>query len=138
MTARTALIPQALGRDAATGLTFTAVDHSNGNTVAAGPFKVVLIVDNANSTGTNTVTIRSTGSGVTASGATATGDPDFVFAQASRGDNVVTLNNSAYNVIPLMDTDRVTQLDGSLSLDWSTGTSLTVAVVQYPSASLGT
>jgi hypothetical protein len=138
MTARTALVPQALARDSGVALTFDAVDSANGNVVAAGPFKVVLIVDNANASSTQTVTIRATGNGVTQAGATATGDPDFIFTQASRGDNVITLTHSAYTVIPLFDTDRITQLDGTLSLDWSTSTSITCAVVQYPSASLGT
>jgi hypothetical protein len=137
MTARTAIVPTQAARDAGTTITLAAPDASNGNTVAAGGQNVVLIIDNANASGTQTVTVRATGKGVTAAGGTATGDPDLVFAQASRGDLVVTLGHSGYTVVPIIDTDRFTQLDGSLSLDWSTATSLTAAVVQYPSGALG-
>lgn len=137
MTARTAIVPTQAARDTGTTVTLAAPDASNGNTIAAGGYNVLLIVNNANSSGTQTVTIRATGNGVSASGGTATGDPDFLFAQASRGDMVVTLPHSGYQVIPIVDTDRFTQLDGSLSIDWSTATSMTVAVIQTPSAALG-
>jgi len=137
MAARTAIVPQQGARDAGTTLTFSSVDASNGNTIAAGPFHIIIAVKNADAS-THTVTVRACGNGVTASGGTATGDPDYVFAAASKGDLVVTCAaSSAITYIPIFETDRFTQLDGSLSLDWSSGTSMTVAVVQYPSISLG-
>lgn len=137
MAARTALVPQQGARDAGTALTFTAVDATNGNTIAAGPFHIILVVKNADASN-HTVTLRATGNGVTASGGTATGDPDYVFAAAAKGDLVVTCTSgTVYTYIPVFETDRFTQLDGSLSLDWSSGTSMSVAVVQYPSTSLG-
>lgn len=142
MTARTALVPTPLNRDAGSTITFNAIDVTDGNTVAAGPYKVMLIIHNTNGSNVQTLTIRATGNGVTAAGAAATGDPDYVFAQAARGDNVITIPNSSYVTVPLLDTDRVAQLDGSLSLDWAMGggvaADVTVAVVQYPAASLGT
>ena len=63
--------------------------------------------------------------------------------EALRERNLLLRNAPHYvkplpTTIPIFNTDRFTQLDGTLSLDWSTGTSITCAVVQYPSASLGT
>lgn len=130
MAARTALTTEKLVRDGGVAQSAGATpDASNGNTVAfPGPFSVLIVVKNADS-GSHTCTVRAGGSGVTASGGAAAAVP---FAQATVGDLVVTVANGTTQIIQIDTTDRFTQKDGSLSLDWSASTSMTVWVYQLP------
>lgn len=130
MTARTAITPIALVNDAGVAAgAGTNVDASNGMTVASpGPFNVIVRVDNGDSA-SHTVTVRAGGSGVTASGAAAVAVP---YTQATVGDLVVTVGAGASQFIPIATTDRFTQADGSLSLDFSSATSMKVWVFQLP------
>jgi hypothetical protein len=134
MAARTALTPVALVKDgiAVQGAGATP-DATNGNYVAAGPYGLILIVANAGGTSRN-LTLRAGGSGNTASGAAAAAVP---FEQASTGDNVLACAGNVTTVVPLANTDRYTQADGSLSLDWSANTSLTVYVLAMQKPGLG-
>jgi hypothetical protein len=139
MTARTVITPVALAPDAFTlqGSSGT-VDHTNGNTIPdPGPNHLVLIVENGG-TAARTLTIRASGSGVDASGNAQSTPPwETVFAQATRGDLVVTLAASDTYVSPPLTTDRFTQPDGSLSLDWDATTSVSVWAFTLPHNSLG-
>lgn len=133
MTARTVLTPIALARDTGNALgAGTTPDASNGNTVAApGPFKLKLLVHNGD-TAAHTVTIRATGNGVTATGATQVNPApsSTVFTQSTLGDLVVSVAASAYTVIGPLTSDRFAQADGSLSIDYSASTSVLVWPIQ--------
>jgi hypothetical protein len=134
MAARTALTPVSLSDDAAVSQGAGATpDAVNGNTIALGPFGLILIVTNGGGTA-RTMTIRAGGSGNTASGAAAASVP---FEQASSGDNVITCTANATVVVPIGNTDRITQADGSVSLDWSASTSLTVYALIKQKSGLG-
>jgi hypothetical protein len=135
MAARTALTPLVgvLDGGVAQGAGATP-DASNGNTVASpGPYKILVIVKNADAS-SHTVTLRATGSGNTAAGATQTSPypSSGVYAQGSVGDLVITVVNATTQIIGPLTTDRFAQADGSLSLDWSSSTSMTVWVLQLP------
>ncbi len=131
MTARTAITPIPLVAD--NGLVAgagTSADAANGMTLPApGPFRTLLRVDNGD-TASHTVTIRAGGSGVTATGGAAASVP---FAQATVGDLVVTVAASGSTLIWLPTTDRFTQADGSLSVDFSSATSMKVWAFTFPS-----
>lgn len=136
MTARTALTPVALARDAGvTNPAAVTVDAANGNTVAdPGPFKVILLVTNTDGSA-HTCTVRATGSGVTAAGAAQVNPApsNTVYAQGTVGDLVVSVPaTSGSVVIGPFSTDRFAQSDGSLSLDWSSATGMKVAVLRTP------
>lgn len=130
MTARAAITPIALVNDAGTAAgAGTSVNASAGMTVASpGPYQVIVRVDNGDAS-SHTVTVRAGGSGNTASGGAAVATP---FTQATIGDLVVTVAAGASQFIPISNTDRFTQADGSLSLDFSSATSMTVWVFQLP------
>lgn len=130
MAARTAITPIALIRDGGVSAgAGTAVDATNGMTVAApGPYKVLIRVDNGD-TASHTVTLRAGGSGVTASGGAAVAVP---FTNATVGDLVVTVANAGSQIIEVDTTGRFTQADGSLSLDFSAATAMKVWVFQLP------
>jgi hypothetical protein len=110
-----------------------APDHTNGNIVASpGPFRSLLIVSNSGSSAS--LIVRASGYQGTAAGAanasylTAQYQP---FATASIGDMTVTLAASVTTVVDLnVDSERFTQSDGSLWLDWSTASGLLVWAVQ--------
>lgn len=135
MTARTALTPVKLARDTGNALgAGTTPDASNGNTVVApGPFKLKLLVHNGD-TAAHTVTVRATGNGVTATGATQVNPApsSTVFTQATLGDLVVSVAASAYVEIGPLTSDRFSQSDGTLSVDWSASTSVLVWAIQEP------
>jgi|SRR5450756_253582 len=134
MTARTALTPLMLNRDSGNVLgAGSTPDATNGNTVAAGPFRLKLLVLNGD-TAAHTVTVRATGNGVTASGATQVNPApsSTVFAASTQGDLVVTVAAGAYNEIGPLTSDRFQQADGSLSVDWSASTSVKVWAIQDP------
>lgn len=130
MTARTAITPIALVNDAGVAAGGgTNVDAANGMTVASpGPFNAIVRVDNGDAS-SHTVTLRAGGSGVTASGGTAVAVP---YTQATVGDLVVTVAAGASQFIPIRTTDRFAQADGSLSLDFSSATSMKVWVFVLP------
>lgn len=135
MTARTALTQVKLVPDTGNALgAGTTPDAANGNTVPApGPFALRLLVLNGD-TASHTVTVRATGNGVTAAG-TAQVSPapsNTVFTQSTLGDLVVTVAASAYTEIGPLTSDRFSQADGSLSIDYSASTSVKVWAIQGP------
>jgi len=135
MTARTALVPIKLVADTANALgAGVTPDAVNGNTIASpGSFKCKLIIHNAD-TAAHTVTIRATGNGVTASGATQVqqAPSNTVYAQSTVGDLVASIPATSYYEVGPLTSDRFFQADGSLSIDWSASTSITVYAIQEP------
>jgi len=135
--ARTALSVITLTRDAGTILGSGATpDATNGNIVAGpvGPFRLTILVLNADSSNHNLI-VRASGYAGAATGAAnasyATGQYQ-PFAQASVGDLTVTCAHTSggYTLIEHLTSDRFAQPDGSLWLDWSASTSMTVWVAQ--------
>lgn len=138
MTARTAITPVALSADA-----FTAEGSGNsavaaGITVAdPGPNHLLLVIANAG-TAARTVTVRASGSGNDASGNAQSVPPqETVFTQSTRGDLVATVAASTTYVVPPLTSDRFTQPDGSLSIDFDATTGLTVYALTLPHNRLG-
>lgn len=134
MAARTALTPVQMVRDGSvTNPTASSVDATNGNTVAdPGPYKVTLLLTNTDGS-PHTCTVRATGNGVTASGATQTNPAPSgtVYAQSTLGDLVITVPATSGSLVAgPFTTDRFAQADGSLSLDWSSATGMKVAVLR--------
>jgi hypothetical protein len=143
MAARTALTPVQLVADGnvAAGSSGT-VDAANGNTVAWnpsgspaiwGPNRVLIVVTNGDSA-SHSITVRASGSGVTAAGATQVNPApsNTVFTQATLGDLTVAVAASATQVIGPLTSDRFAQADGSMSLDWTASTSMSVWIYQLP------
>lgn len=134
--ARTALTAVAGSRTAGVSIGSGATpDATNGNILAApGPYKTVILVKNADSSPHNVI-VRASGYAGAATGAAnasyAAGQYQ-PFAEASQGDLTVTVTNGTTVLLPSLDTDRFKQADGSLWLDWSASTSMTVYVVQRP------
>jgi hypothetical protein len=133
MTARTVLTPIQLVADAATAI--APVAAASAMTVPApGPYRLTLQVLNGSGAAI-TVTVRASGSGNDAAG-NAQVNPapsNTVYTQATTGDLVVSVPATTGNVeIPLVTTDRFAQADGSLSLDFSAITTVTVAAVRRP------
>ena len=136
MTARTALTAIQLanvgGVNAGTGV---VPDGTNGNIVASpGPFRSLIVVANTGSA-VNLI-VRASGYQGVPSGAANSG---YVtgqyqpFATASTGDLTYSLTADVTSVIDLeQDSERFTQDDGSLWLDWGTVTDLLVWVYQRP------
>jgi hypothetical protein len=136
MTARTALTPTALVQDggvAEPAGTSIAGLISAGATVASppGPNKVFLIVTNSDSGGAHTVTVSAGGNGVTASGGT---NPGVPFEAATVGDLAVSVAASSTQLVGPFTSDRFIQADGSMSIDFSSGFTGTIAVIQLPNA----
>lgn len=111
-------------------------DATNGNIVPGpvGPFHLgILVINTAGSSAS--MYLRASGyagsatGGANASYATGQYQP---FAQASVGDNTITLGhaNGGYTIVEELSTDRYCQADGSLWIDWSTSTDLTVFLWQ--------
>lgn len=139
MTARTALTPVQLSRNAGSSLgAGVTPDATNGNIVAGpvGPFHLGILVLNADSAN-HSLIIRAGGYSGVPSGAANSG---YVtgqyqpFASASTGDLTVTClhTGGGYTIIESLETDRFTQADGSLWLDWSASTSMTAWIIQRP------
>jgi hypothetical protein len=137
--ARTALSVISLSRDAGTSLGNGATpDATNGNIIAGpvGPFRLSILVLNADSSNHNLL-IRASGYAGSATGAAnasyATGQYQ-PFAQASVGDLTVTCAHTSggYTIIENLTSDRFAQSDGSLWLDWAASTSMTVWAIQRP------
>jgi hypothetical protein len=132
--ARTALTAVAGVRNGGTALGAGATpDATNGNIYAAGPFKAEVIIHNGDSSA-HSVIVRAGGYQGVPTGAANSGyvtDQYQPFAQASAGDLTVSVAATSYTVLTL-ETDRFIQPDGSLWLDWSASTSMTVYVKQAP------
>lgn len=137
--ARTALTPVSLSRNAGASLgAGVTPDAANGNIVAGpvGPFRLGILVLNADSSNHNLI-IRASGYQGVPGGAANSGyitDQYQPFAQASVGDLTVSClhTSGGYTLIEQLDTDRFSQADGSLWLDWAASTSMTVWVWQRP------
>jgi hypothetical protein len=126
-------LPNVGGVDAGAG---AEPDHVNGNIVASpGPFRSLIIVSNTGSA--LNLLVRASGYQGTPGGAANSG---YVtgqyqpFATASTGDLTVTLTADATTIVDLeQDTERFTQADGSMWLDWSAATTDLLAwVAQRP------
>jgi hypothetical protein len=133
--ARTALTAVTGNRNGGTALgTGATPDATNGNIYAAGPFKAEVIIHNADSSA-HTVIVRASGYQGVPGGAA---NSSYVsgqyqpFAQASAGDLSFAVAATSYAVLGPLDGDRFAQPDGSLWLDWSASTSVTVFVKQSP------
>lgn len=134
--ARTALNRVALLRDAGVALGNGATpDATNGNIVPdPGPFNAQIQVKNADSAAHNLI-IRASGYTGTATGAANSSvlDPsNTVFTQGTVGDLTVTVAAGATEVVKITTTDRFAQQDGSMWLDCSASTSMTVWVLTNP------
>ena len=141
MTARTAVVAGLvdLVRNAFTNIgTGQTPDAANGNTIPdPGPNALVLQVTNG-ATAAVTLTVRASGSGPDASGNAQSVAPwDTVFTQATEGDLVVSIPAGDTYVSPPLETDRFTQPDGSLSLDWSASASVKLWALYLPTNALG-
>lgn len=132
--ARTALTAVTAVRNGGTALGAGATpDATNGNIYAAGPFKAEVVIHNADSSA-HSVIVRAGGYQGLPGGAANSGyvtDQYQPFAQASAGDLSVSVAATSFTVLNL-DSSRFTQPDGSLWLDWSASTSMTVYVKQSP------
>lgn len=139
MTARTALTPVQLARNAGSSLTAGATpDAVNGNIVAGpvGAFKLGILILNADSAN-HSLIIRAGGYQGVPGGAANSGyitDQYQPFAQASVGDLTVVCAHTGggYTLIEALENDRFSQQDGSLWLDWTASTSMTVWTFQKP------
>jgi hypothetical protein len=133
MTARTQLTPTALVQDGAVAEpagTSIAGLISAGAYVAAppGPNKVFLIVSNS-ATAAFSVTVRAGGNGNTAAGGT---NPGVPFEGATLGDLVTSVAASGTQLIGPLTSDRFTQADGTMSIDFAASMTGTIAVIQLP------
>lgn len=134
--ARTALTPVNLVRDGGVAQGAGATpDATNGNTVAApGPFNAIIVVKNADAS-SHSLILRAAGYTGTPTGAANSGLPlpqNTVFTQATTGDLTVAVAASATQVVKISTTSRFVQNDGSMLLDWSASTSMTVWVLVDP------
>ena len=134
--ARTALTPVNLVRDngVAQGAGATP-DAVNGNIVAVpGPFNAIIIVKNADASN-HTLKLRSasyTGTPAGAANSSMLPTQNTVFTQGTVGDLSVTVAAGTTQVVKIATTNRFTQADGSMWLDWDASTSMTVWVLTEP------
>lgn len=134
--ARIALTPIGLLRDAGvvagSGNTPDAV---NGNTVAVpGPYNAIIVVKNADSA-SHTLKLRSggyTGTPAGSANSAMVAPANTIFTQSTVGDLSVTVAAGATEYVRVHTTDRFTQQDGSMWLDWDASTSMTVWVFTLP------
>lgn len=136
MTARTALTPVQLVNDngvaEGAGTSIAGLVAAGATVAAPGPFRLLVIVTNSDTNPHNLI-VRASRSGNDASGNAQTNLPqNTVFTQATLGDLTVAVAASATQVVVLETTDRFTQDDGSLSLDFSSGFTGTVWVLRMP------
>jgi hypothetical protein len=138
MAARTALTAVALTRDGGVNLGVGATpDATNGNIVVSpGPFKMGILVLNADSAN-HTLIVRAGGYAGVPTGAANSGYLTGQYqplASASQGDLSIVCSHltGGYTLIENLTTGRFTQADGSIWFDWSASTSMTVWVVQKP------
>ena len=125
---------------AALAPTAQAADATNGNIVpftvgsSYGAHGVILVVANGDSS-SHTVILRSGGYTGAASGSANSGivaPQNTVFTQSTVGDLSVVVAANTTRYIPSLTTGRFTQSDGSLWIDWSAATSMTIIVLQNP------
>lgn len=134
--ARTALTAVQLLRDTGVSQGNGATpDATNGNSVASpGPYRALIFVKNADSSSHNLI-LRGAGYTGTPSGAANSGIPlayNAVFTQGQVGDLTVTVPAGVTQVVKVATTDQFVQADGSMWLDWSASTSMTVWVLTEP------
>lgn len=107
----------------------TTISQANGNYVAApGPNHLILRVYNSAGSSYN-VTVRAGGNGNTASGGAAVAVP---FDMASTGDLTVAVAAGTTVWVGPFSTDRYTQADGTLSVDFSGSFAGTITAFQTP------
>lgn len=147
--ARTAIAAGVVGLayDAGVAAATQAVDAANGNILpfnitnvppTFGPFKVILAVTNGGSGSINAI-LRAAGYTGAAGGAANSGLPvpaNVVFTQGTVGDLVVAVAAGTTEYIGPLTTDRYVQPNhvtgGDLWIDWSSGTSVTVSALIWP------
>ena len=135
--ARTALYAVQSVRNAGTALGAGATpDATNGNIVASpGPFHSGSSSSNADSSAHNLIirASRVPGHGRRARRTPATSRTSTSRTrEASVGDLTVTLAATSYTILASLEGNRFAQPDGSLWLDWSASTSMTVWIRQGP------
>lgn len=110
-------------------------DATNGNSVPSpGPFQAQIMIKNADSAA-HSLVLRASGYTGTPTGGANSGlvaAYNQIFSQATKGDLTVAVAAGATEVITLSDNDRFVQADGSMWLDWSASTSMTVWVLTRP------
>lgn len=137
MAARTAIAPVQLLNDngvlQGAGTTINASLVTNGATVAApGPFRLLLIVNNTDAAPHNLI-VRASRSGVDASGNTQVNpSANTVFTQSTVGDLSVSVVNATTQAFLISSTDRFTQDDGSVSIDFAASFAGTIWVYRLP------
>lgn len=134
--ARTALVRIGLVRDAGVALGAGATpDAVNGNIVAdPGPFQALIQVKNGDSS-SHSLILRGAGYTGTPTGAansSVLSPSATVFTQGTVGDLTVPVAAGATQIVQITTTDRFCQQDGSMWLDWSASTSMTVWVLTRP------
>lgn len=130
-----------LGRDgSALAPSAQSADATNGNYVpfttgsSYGAFGVILVVANGDAS-SHTVILRGSGYTGAANGAANSGIPspqNTVLAQSTVGDLSVAVAAGTTRYIGPFTTDRFAQADGTLWIDWSAATSMTITVLQEP------
>jgi hypothetical protein len=133
---RTALTALSLSYDSSVAEGAGATpDATNGNIVAApGPFHALIIVNNGDSS-SHSLIVRGGGYTGAASGAANSAIPAagvWPLSQAYVGDLSVAVAGSATRLIQIETTDRFIQSDGSIWLDWTASTDMTVWFVTLP------
>lgn len=128
MAARTPLTVTQLAQDGAvTAPAGDDIDAANGMTIPSptGPNGILLQVT---ATAAGNVTVRAGGSGLSADGSPAKPVP---FDGASAGDLVVAAPAGTVFLGPFTS-DRFTQADGSLSVDFDPAVAGTIAAIELP------
>lgn len=137
MAARTAIAPVQLLNDngvlQGAGTTINPTLVTNGATVAApGPFRLLLLVNNTDAAPHNLI-VRASRSGVDAAGNVQVNpSANTVFTQATVGDLSVSVVNATTQAFVIASTDRFTQDDGSVSVDFGAGFLGTIWVFRLP------
>ena len=139
MTARSLGTVTSLTRDNGTSVTWNT-PHTTGDYIAAGTLqtqnlgKMKLLIQWGTSAGTVTVRAPGSGNNIAGSAQTSPYPSNAVFAAGAAGDVTYSWGTTAGTaVVGPFTTDRFTQPDGSLYLDWSTVAGpVTYAVVMDP------
>ena len=136
MAARTALTPVQLvpdnGVGQGEGADIAGLVATGATIPPPGPFNLVLVISNSG-TGAGDVTVRASRSGRNASGGPQGNSPaDTVFTRSTIGDLVVSVAAGEAAVIPILDTGRFTQDDGTVSLDFGDGMTGTIWAARMP------
>lgn len=136
MTARIVLTPVALQRDAAVaqgaGTSIAGLVAAGATIPAPAGYKLIMVVTNSDTNPHNLI-VRASRSGVDASG-NAQSNPvwNTTYTQATVGDLTVAVAASTTVWVAPLTTDRYTQDDGSLSLDFSSGFTGTLWLARLP------